>query len=111
VNNVLLTGRLTKDAEVLEFHKGGKSALKFTLAVERTYKKASDGKDVDFIPVTYFTEYAFKLAEYLLKGRQISVTGKISVRSFEDKDNKKKYFTDVLADRIDFLDSKKSKAL
>lgn len=111
MNKVLLTGRLTKDAEILEFHKGGKSALKFTLAVGRTSKKASDGKDADFIPVTYFTEYASKLAEYLLKGRQISVSGKISVRSFEGEDNKKRYYTDILADSVDFLDSKKSKAL
>lgn len=111
MNNVLLTGRLTKDAEILEFHKSGKSALKFTLAVERTYKKASDGKDADFIPVTFFTDYASKLVEYLLKGRLISVTGKISVSSFEGDDNKKKYYTSILADSIDFLDSKKSKAL
>lgn len=110
MNNVLLIGRLTRDAELLEINNGERSALKFTLAVERTYKKDGESK-ADFIPVVYFTDAAFKLIDYLTKGRLISVSGRITVRSVEREGEGKKYYTNIEANSINFLDSKKSKAI
>ena len=111
MNNVLLTGRLTRDAELLAFNNGERKAIRFTLAVERVYKSTSDGKDADFIPVIYFTNYAHKLIDYLTKGRLMSVSGKLSIRSVEGEGGIRRYFTDVVANNLDFLESNKLKAL
>jgi single-strand DNA-binding protein len=111
MNNVLLTGNLTKDAELLEFNNGEGKAIKFTLAVTRKYKNANGDKDADFIPIIYFTNYAHKLIDYLTKGSVVSVAGKISIRSVEGEDGSKRYFTNVVAENIDFLNNNKSKVM
>lgn len=111
MNNVLLTGNLTKDAELLEFNNGEGKAVKFTLAVGRMYKNANGDKDADFIPIIYFTNHAHKLVDYLAKGSLVSVSGKISIRSVEGADGSKRYFTNVVADNIDFLNNNKSKVM
>jgi single-strand DNA-binding protein len=110
MNNVLLTGRLTKDAELLDLKKEGTKAVKFTLAVERRYKSTKDDSTADFIQVTYFNNSADKLLEYLFKGRLISVSGEINVKSVEGEDGSRKYYTNIKANHIDFLDNKKSTA-
>jgi single-strand DNA-binding protein len=111
MNNVLLTGNLTRDAEILEFQSSERKAIKLTLAVNRRYKNADGTKEADFIPVIYFTNYAHKLISYLTKGRSISISGKLSIRSVNKDDGTKRYYTDVVADNIDFLGSNTAKAL
>ena len=111
MNNVLLTGNLTKDAELLEFNNGEGKAIKFTLAVRKMYKNANGDKDADFIPIIYFTNHAHKLIDYLTKGMLISVAGKISIRSVEGDNGTKRYFTNVVADNIHFLTSNKFKVM
>lgn len=111
MNNVLLTGRLTKNAELLHVKKGDRTAVKFILAVKRNYKNTKGEVESDFIPVIYFTDYADKLARHLEKGRMISVSGKIKIHSADGPNNQKKYYTDIIANNIDFLDSSKNKAL
>lgn len=111
MNKTLLTGRLTRDAELLEFNNGKRKAIKFTLAVDRKYKSTDGEKLTDFIPVTYFANHADKLLNYLTKGRLISVSGRISTSSAQGEDGNKHYYTNITADSIDFLDSQKNKAL
>lgn len=111
MNNVLLTGRLTKNAELLSINKGNKTALKFTLAVQRTYKNSSGEKGTDFIPVIYFIDSSSKLIDYLEKGRLISVSGNLRVHCVENEGKSKKYYTDVVANKVYLLDSKNKKAL
>jgi single-strand DNA-binding protein len=111
MNNVLLTGNLAQDAELLEFSNGERTAVKFTLAVTKNHKNLNGKKDADFIPVIYFTNYASKLVDLLYKGRHITASGKISVRVVEGTDGSKKYFTNVVANNIEFLSSNKLKAL
>jgi single-strand DNA-binding protein len=111
MNNVLLTGRLTKNAELLHVKKGDRTAVKFTLAVKRNYKNANSEVESDFIPVIYFANHAAKLINHLEKGRMISVSGKIRVHSSDGPDNHKRYYTDIIANNIDFLDNSKNKAL
>lgn len=111
MNKTLLTGRLTRDAELLDFSSSERKAVKFILAVDRPYKNFNSNQTADFIPVVYFTNYASKIISYLTKGRLISVSGRISVRTAKSEDGSKRYFTDIIADNIDFLDSIKSKAL
>lgn len=111
MNKVVLIGRLTKDAEPIILNGSARNGLKFTLAVDREYKNANGDKETDFIPVAYFTEHADKLIEYLTKGRLVSVSGKIKIKTLTDANGKKTYFTDIEADHIDFLDSKKNSAI
>ncbi len=111
MNKVMLIGRLTKDAELIVLNSSSRNGLKFTLAIDRQYKNSNGEKETDFVPVAYFTEHTNKLMEYLTKGRLVSVSGKIRVKSLEDANGKRSYFTNIEADRIDFLDSKKSNAI
>lgn len=104
MNRVVLVGRLTKDAELKTFEANGKSILHFTLAVNRDFVNSNNEREADFIPISYWTEHAESLQKYLLKGRQICVSGKLRVRSYESPENIKKYITEVLADEIKFLD-------
>ena len=111
MNKVMLIGRLTKDAELIVLNSSSRNGLKCTLAIDRQYKNSNGEKETDFVPVAYFTEHTNKLMEYLTKGRLVSVSGKIRVKSLEDANGKRSYFTNIEADRIDFLDSKKSNAI
>jgi single-strand DNA-binding protein len=110
MNNVLLTGYLTRDAELIDYNTGSRKAIKFTLAVDRNFKNANGEREVDFVPVVYFTNHSHKLMEYLTKGKLISVSGKISIRTIEQEAGNKKYFTNIVADKIDFLSSARHKA-
>lgn len=108
MNKVVLVGRLTRDAELKTFEAKEKSVLNFTLAVNREFANSNNEKEADFIPIVYWTEHAESLQKHLLKGRQICVSGKLRVRSYETSENIKKYITEVMADEIKFLDSVKN---
>ncbi|KEH84566.1 single-stranded DNA-binding protein [Clostridium novyi] len=108
MNRVVLIGRPTKDPE-LQFTPGaGKAVTKFILAVNRRYKK--DGQpEADFLPVVVWGKIAENTANYVRKGSQIGVSGSIRTRSYEAKDGNKRYVTEIVADEIQFLDSKNSR--
>lgn len=104
MNKVILVGRLTRDAELKTFEAKERSVLNFTLAVNREFVNSNNEREADFIPIVYWTEHAEELQKYLSKGRQICVSGKLRVRSYETPESIKKYITEVLADEIKFLD-------
>lgn len=103
LNKATLVGRLTKDPEV-RYTSGNQMAVaKFTLAVDRTFKK--DGQPTaDFIPIVVFGKSAENVGKYVRKGRLVAVSGRIQTRSWEDDDKKKHYATEVIAYEVDFLD-------
>lgn len=104
VNNVVLVGRLTKDVE-LKYTQTGMAVAKFILAVNRQFKK--DGQpDADFIACTAFSKTAENLANFMRKGSQIGVVGNIQTGSYDDKDGKRVYTTDVICNNIQFLESR-----
>lgn len=107
MNKVLLVGRIARDAEMINTGDGERQGLRFVLAVDRNYKNSEGERDADFISITYWNNYADKFVTFLPKGRLISVTGRLSVKSYVGADNVKRYFTNVLAENIQFLDSKK----
>lgn len=111
MNKVTLIGRLTKDAELIDLNDPDRKGMTFTLAVDKRRKNGEGEKEVDFIPVIYFTKHYESLAKYLLKGRLIAVSGRISVYSKDQQDGTRKYYTSVVADEIKFLDSKKESAV
>lgn len=101
MNNVNLTGRITKKPE-LEYTAGNTPVTKFSIAVDRA--KREDG--ADFIRITVFGKQAESTCRYMDKGRQIAVEGRIQTGSYEDRNTGKTvYTTDVIANRVEFLGS------
>ncbi|MCH3964232.1 MAG: single-stranded DNA-binding protein [Clostridium sp.] len=106
MNNVTLIGRLTKDAELFKIENSKRGMLKFILAVDKNFTTRNGEKQADFISVTYFSGGAEKLQQYLKKGRLLGVNGKITTRSYTKGDTRR-YYMNVEADTIQFLEYKK----
>lgn len=102
MNKTVLIGRLCADPEI-RYTQAGKSVTSFTLAVNR-FKK-DDG--ADFIKCTCWGSTAENLAKYQGKGSQIAVSGRIRTGSYNDKDGKKVYTTEVVCEEIEYLGAKK----
>jgi len=104
VNKVILVGNLGKDAE-LRYTPGGAAVATVRLATTERYKD-KDGQwqeQTEWHTVVVWGKTAESLAEYLRKGKQIYVEGRLQTRSWDDKDGKKRYATEVRSDRIVLL--------
>ena len=105
INRVVLAGRLTKDPE-LKYSGSGVAMCRFTVAVNRQFKK--DGQDeADFINCLCFNKTAENLANFQKKGSLIGVDGRIQTGKYTNADNQTVYTTDVVAESIQFLESKR----
>lgn len=104
INKVILIGCLTKDPELRFLPGDGKAVLRFTLAVNRQFKK----DEADFISCTVWGKLAETMAQYCIKGSKIAVTGSIRTGSYEDKSGNRKYTTDVNVEGFEFAGGKKS---
>lgn len=106
LNKVALVGRLTKDPEVRYTSDNQTAIAKFTIAVDRTFKR--DGQpSADFIPIVVFGKSAENCGKYIKKGRMVAVSGRIQTRNWDDQDGKRHYVTEVISDEVDFLDKPK----
>jgi single-strand DNA-binding protein len=104
INRVILVGRLTKDP-VLRKTGAGKSVVSFTTACDRKVKV--DGQPTaDFINCIAWNKVADLMAQYLHKGSLVGVEGRIQTRSYDDQTGKRIYITEVVADSVQFLESK-----
>ncbi len=108
LNRVVLIGRLTRDPELRETS-SGIAVANFALAVERDFKNQSGEKEVDFIDVQVWRKLAEVVANNLQKGRLVAVEGRLQVRSYE-KDGQKRRVSEVVAERVQFLDWPKEQA-
>lgn len=106
INNVTLTGRLTKDP-ALRATGTGKSVANFTLAVDRTYKDASGEYGADFINCVAWGQTAEIIQEYLNKGSLIGVEGRIQTRQYENNEGNTVFVTEIVVSNVTFLESKK----
>ena len=97
MNKVVLIGRLTKDPELKYTPGTGTAVTTITLAVEN-YNSKTQEKTADFIPVVLWGKQAENTAQYTLKGSQVAISGRISVRTYDAKDGTKRYITEVVAD-------------
>lgn len=102
LNRVIMMGRLAHSPEVKD---GELTIARLRLAVQRDVK-GKDGVDADFFDVSCFGKTADFAKQYLAKGRQIVVEGRLQNRQYTDKDNNKRTATQIIADRIYFADSK-----
>ena len=107
MNNIILTGRLTKDVEMRYIPVTGTPVATFTLAVQRDYVKKDGTREVDFIPVEVIGKVAEFCKNYLSKGRLVAVQGSIRVDRYQDKNTQEfKIFTKVSARTVQALDKK-----
>jgi len=99
MNICVLIGRTTKDVEVR--YNGDVAIGKFTVAIDDGY---GEKKRTNFIPVTVFGKTAENCEKFLAKGRLVGVQGRIQTGSYTNKNGDKVYTTDVVADRVEFLE-------
>ncbi len=111
MNNVVLIGYLTRDPELRYLPNGGTATARFTLAVDKQLsreKKADlesrNQPTADFINIVVWGKQAENCSNYLTKGSQCAVSGRIQTGSYEAKDGTRRYTTDVVAERVQFLE-------
>lgn len=103
MNKVFLLGRLTKDPEV-RYTTTGKVVAQFTIAVDRPYTNQEGQKDADFFPIVIWGKSAETAGNSLTKGQRVLVEGRVQIRSYEGKDGNKRWITEVVADRFEFIE-------
>ena len=109
-NLVFLIGRLTRDPEVRYTSSTQTAVCQFTLAIDRPVKAGAE-KQTDFPRVTVFGKQAENCERFLSKGRLVAVQGRLQTGSYTDKNGNTVYTTDVVADRVEFLErAEKSEA-
>lgn len=106
MNKVILVGRLTKDPEV-KTTTTGKTVATFTLAIDRRFKNRDGQKEADFIPIVFWEKPAEILGQYLSKGSQVAISGRLQVRNYEGQDGQRRYITEVVGEEFTFLSSSK----
>lgn len=107
INRVILVGRLTKDPEYRQTP-SGVSVATFTLAVNRSFTNSQGEREADFINVVVFRKQAENVSKYLSKGSLAGVDGRIQSRSYENNEGRRVFVTEVVADSVQFMDSKGS---
>ena len=108
MNKVVLLGRLTKDPEVRYSQSSEPMAIaKYVLAVNRRFKKEGE-PDADFINCTALGRQGEFAEKYFKKGMMVAVSGRLSIRSYDDKSGQRQWYTEVVIEEQDFAESKAS---
>ena len=105
LNQIVLVGRLTRDITVNKSDKGNKVAT-LSLAIPRSFKNSEGVYDTDFIDCVLFDSIADNTSEYCKKGDIVGIKGRVQSRVVE-KEDKKEYLTEIIAEKVTFLSSKK----
>lgn len=108
MNKVILVGRLAQDPEV-RYTQGGKAVASFNLAVNRFGGGSAQKESADFIPIVAWEKLAEICGNNLTKGSQILVEGRLQIRSYETQDGQKRRVSEVVAQSIEFLGSKRDR--
>lgn len=109
MNKTILTGRLTRDPDVRKTQgENPITATRFTLAVERKYKRAGDSQDADFISCIAFSKLGDFVDKYFKQGMKMNLVGRLQSGSYTNKEGIKIYTTDVIAEEIEFGEKKGS---
>ncbi len=107
INNVVLVGRLTKDAE-LKYTPSNVAVATFTLAVNRPFKNEAGEREADFINCVIWRQQAENLANWANKGALIGVTGAIQTRHYDNQQGQRVYVTEVIVSSFQLLESRNS---
>ncbi|CDE43817.1 single-stranded DNA-binding protein [Clostridium sp. CAG:411] len=109
MNKVILMGRLTRDPEVRYSQNAQQTAVaRFTLAVDRRFKRQDDDQAADFINCVAFGKTAEFAEGYLKQGTKVVGCGRIQTSSYTNKEGQRVYSTDVVIEELEFAESKKA---
>lgn len=106
MNKVVLIGRLTADPNLSYAAGTGTAVCRFTLAVTRPFKR----DEADFINCVAFNKTAETIGQYLIKGRQVAIAGRIQTGSYDAQDGTKRYTTDVVVENFEFIGNNQGQA-
>ncbi len=107
MNKVILIGNLTKDPELATTN-SGISVCRFTLAVTRNFANSEGEREADFLDIIVWRGQAENCHKYLRKGSKCAVVGSIQKRSYDAQDGTKRYVTEIIAESVEFLNSRNS---
>ncbi|HEO3574533.1 TPA: single-stranded DNA-binding protein, partial [Streptococcus agalactiae] len=107
INNIVLVGRMTKDAE-LRYTPSNQAVATFSLAVNRNFKNQSGEREADFINCVIWRQQAENLANWAKKGALVGITGRIQTRNYEKQQGQRIYVTEVVAENFQLLESRNS---
>ena len=104
-NKIIILGRLTKDPEI-SYTQSQKVVAKFTLAVDRPFTGPDGKREADFIPVVVWGKAAELVGNSCAKGHRLLVEGRLQIRNFDAKDGTKHWVTEVISERVEFIERK-----
>ena len=107
MNKVVLMGRLTRDPEVRYTTNNNTLVATFSLAVNRRFARQGEERQADFINIVAWDKTGEFCSKYFKKGQQVGVIGRIQTRNYDDKDGKKVYVTEVVAEEAYFADTRR----
>ena len=107
MNKVFLIGRLTRDPE-LRYTSSNIATASFSIAVDRNFTNQNGEREADFINIVVWRKQAENVKNYLTKGSQVAIDGRIQTRSYDGQDGQKRYVTEVVADNVQFLGTRAS---
>ena len=110
MNNVVLVGRLTRDPEIRYTSNTQMAMANFSIAIDRGKDRSGNDLGADFPNIVCFGKQAELVEKYVTKGQQVGIQGRLQTRSYENRDGRKVFVTEVVADRVEFLDSKRRQA-
>ena len=102
-NNLILVGRLTKEAKLKEV--GGNTFTKITIAIPKPYKNVNGEYETDFFEITLWGPTAKNVVEYCGKGDLIGISGRLQTRTIENKDGIKKQIMEIIGEKVTYLSS------
>lgn len=108
INQAVIMGRLTADPELRQTQ-SGLSVTSFTVAVDRSFVKQGEERQTDFINVVAWNKTAEFVSKWFTKGQMIAVQGSLQIRSYEDKEGKKRTAAEVIANNVSFCGDKQQK--
>lgn len=108
MNKVFLIGRLVRDPE-LRYTSSNIPVASFSLAVNRNFTNQNGEREADFINIVVWRKQAENCKNYINQGSQVAIDGRLQTRSYDDQNGQKRYVTEVIADNVQFLDTKASR--
>ena len=108
MNKVILMGRLTRDPETRYTQTNNTLVASFTLAVNRRFARQGEERQADFFNIVAWNKTGEFVGKYFKKGQQVLVSGRLQNRNWTDQQGVKHYATDVIAEEVEFADSKKN---
>lgn len=107
INNIVLVGRMTRDAK-LRYTPSNQAVATFTLAVNRNFKNQNGEREADFINIVIWRKKAENLANWAKKRTLLGITGRIQTHNYENQQGQRVYVTEVVADNFQILEKREA---